>query len=71
MIIKNKLDSNMETLSIFGKVGVWIMMVITCIVSFSLAVVENIFIIPCWLIYNLCHKKESRKSYAKFLNLED
>lgn len=41
------------------------------ILFLSLAIIENIFVVPVWLIYNLCHKKELRKTYEKFLPLEE
>lgn len=71
LIITKQLDSVTKNMSIFGKVLFGIMVVISCIVVFSLALVENILIVPCWLGYNLCHKKEFRKTYVEFLNLKD
>ena len=53
--------------SIFGVILVGLMLIII----FSIALVENVFIIPAWAIYNLVHSKEYRKSYIKFLNFEE
>ena len=40
------------------------MLIILGVVS----LVENIFMLPILGIYNLCHKKQFRKSYIEFFN---
>ena len=63
-----------ENLSKFGKV-ILIIVGIFCRILFfvtavPLALVENLFILPTWGIYNLSHKKEMRKSYLQFLTFK-
>lgn len=70
LIITKQLDSGTKKMSILGKVLFGIMEIISCIIVFSLALVENILIVPLWLGYNLCHKKEFRKTYVDFLGLK-
>ena len=71
MICHSQIDWGSEEMSIVGKFFMLIPKIIFLIVSVSLAIVENIFIIPAWAIYNLCHKKQYRKNYVKFLGLEE
>ena len=60
-----------ESLSKFGKIMLVINRAFLCIVLFvaslPFALIENAFLFPIWIMYNLCHKKEHRKSYVKFL----
>lgn len=60
-------------LSKFGRVFLLINRVICAILIFiasiPFAILENIFILPAWGIYNLCHKKEIRRNYCQFLGL--
>jgi hypothetical protein len=51
--------------TIFGCLG----LLIYFIIFTPLAIVENVFILPVWCGYNLCHKKELRKTYESFLRL--
>ena len=74
MIHGNVEGVNTERLNKFGKFFVKLLnmlgYILVFIVSGSLALVENIFILPAWGIYNLCYEKEYRKSYTVFLGLE-
>ncbi len=62
-------------LNLFGNILTSIASVIIfgsmIIIMGSVALVENIFIVPIWLIYNLVRKKEYKKSYLKFLRFEE
>lgn len=65
-------DENLSKLgNILSTIFVTLGLVIYFLISLPLAIIENVFIIPVWLIYNLCHKKELRKTYEKFLNLQE
>ena len=61
-----------EDLSLFGNI-ISLVFAIPIILSFLIilgvvSLVENIFMLPFWGIYNLCHKKQFRKSYIEFFN---
>lgn len=54
-----------------ANIGAIIAVIISLAVATPLALLENVFFVPSWLVYNLCHTNELKKSYAKFLGLED
>ena len=53
---------------ILRRIAIVLSITITVILMTPFAILENIIIIPAWLIYNLCHKKESRKTYMQFIH---
>lgn len=73
MLLTGNIDWGVDTeeLSRFGKIMMiinkFLWVVILFITSLPFALIENAFLFPIWIIYNLCHKKEHRKSYVKFL----
>ena len=64
-----------DRLSIIGQIYLLVAkcttIVLIFIVAFPLALVENLFIVPAWLLYNLSHKKGFRKTYLNFLGLKE
>ena len=54
-----------------SNIGAILGVIIALAVSVPLALVENVFIVPSWLVYNLCHTGDLRKSYVKFVGLND
>ena len=62
-------------LSPLGNALIDILAVLGVIISLAaiipLMIIENVFIIPAWLVYNLCHRTDLKQSYVKFLGLED
>ena len=52
---------------IFG----FIMIFVTTIILVFVALIENIFMTPVWVLYNLCYKKEYRKSYVEFFKFKE
>lgn len=76
ILIKGRFDFNRpQGINTFGKIITNILAVFGIIIWFItaglMALFENLFIVPVWCLYNLCHKKEYRKSYVNFLSLKD
>lgn len=66
---------NVEHLNLFGNIITavfgFIMIFVTTIILVFGALIENIFMTPVWGLYNLCHKKEYRKSYVEFFKFKE
>lgn len=66
---------NVEHLNLFGNIITavfgFIMIFITTIILIFGALIENVFMTPVWVLYNLCRKKEYRKSYVEFFKFKE
>ncbi len=64
-----------EYLNLFGNIITlifsFIMIFVTTIILVFVALIENIFMTPVWVLYNLCCKKEYRKSYVEFFKFKE
>lgn len=62
-------------LTLFGKIlrriAIVLSIVIVVILMLPFALVENLFIVPAWGMYNLVHKKENRKTYTQFIHYNE
>lgn len=75
LLINGEWCWKVEHLNLFGNIitlifGFIVIFVTTIILVFG-ALIENIFMTPVWILYNLCHKKEYRKSYVKFFKFKE
>lgn len=62
-------------LTLFGRIlrriAIVLSIVIVVVLMLPFAILENIFILPSWGIYNLVHKKENRKTYTQFIHYNE
>ena len=62
-------------LTMFGRIlrriSIVLSIVIVVILMIPFAVLENVFILPAWGIYNLVHTKGNRKTYTQFIHYNE
>lgn len=62
-------------LTLFGKtlrrIAIVLSIIIVVVLMLPFAMLENLFILPSWGIYNLIHSKEHRKTYTQFIHYNE